>query len=104
MVSNHQIKQMPKLPLDFVGALPPRNAYSKFNPIMTEVHNVSYPRIFCWICTHPPNHGTKAAAVRDTWGKRCDKILFISNADGKKFSDLRYCFTLGVCRKNLKRI
>ena len=33
--------------------------------------------------THPPNHKTKAAAVRDTWGRRCDRIIFVSNEEGK---------------------
>ena len=46
---------------------------------------VNYPRILCWISTYPPNHQTKATAVRDTWGKRCDKILFMSNEDGEHF-------------------
>ena len=41
--------------------------------------HASSPRIFCWISTHPPNHKTRATAVRDTWGRKCDKILFGSN-------------------------
>ena len=31
--------------------------------------------------THPPNHKTKATAVKDTWGSKCDKILFASSED-----------------------
>ena len=62
--------------------------HNKFTPFKSEINNPPYPRIFCWISTHPPNHGTKAAAVRDTWGKRCDKILFISNEDGKQYRDV----------------
>ena len=45
------------------------------------LHPISQPRVFCWVSTHPPNHKTKAAAVRDTWGRRCDTILFVSNEE-----------------------
>ncbi|CRL06198.1 CLUMA_CG018901, isoform A [Clunio marinus] len=38
-------------------------------------------KVLCWVLTHPPNHNTKAYAVRDTWGKRCNKIVFISTMD-----------------------
>lgn len=35
-------------------------------------------RILCWVLTYEFNHQTKAQAVRDTWGKRCNKLVFIS--------------------------
>lgn len=35
-------------------------------------------KILCFVLTHPPNHRTKAVAVKDTWGKRCNKLVFIS--------------------------
>lgn len=37
-------------------------------------------RVLCWVLTYPHNHLTKAAAVRDTWGRRCNKLVFISTA------------------------
>jgi hypothetical protein len=37
-------------------------------------------RILCFILTHPTNHLTKAQAVANTWGKRCNKLVFISSA------------------------
>ena len=48
----------------------------------------SKPRIYCWVSTYPANHNTKATAVRNTWGQRCDNILFVSNEDGMIFPKL----------------
>ena len=39
-------------------------------------------RILCWIMTSPKSHW-KAKVVRDTWGKRCNILVFISSEEGK---------------------
>lgn len=35
-------------------------------------------KILCLVLTKPSNHKTRAYAVKNTWGARCSKILFVS--------------------------
>lgn len=37
-------------------------------------------KIICIVMTHPDNHQKKAIHVKNTWGKRCNKLLFMSSA------------------------
>ncbi|CAH0477640.1 unnamed protein product [Peronospora belbahrii] len=38
-----------------------------------------YPRILCFAVTYSVHHETRVRATAETWGQRCDKLLFFSN-------------------------
>ncbi|XP_054084235.1 glycoprotein-N-acetylgalactosamine 3-beta-galactosyltransferase 1 isoform X2 [Zeugodacus cucurbitae] len=54
-----------------------QHAYEN-NSIATKLHNEV--RVLCWIMTNPKNHKSKARHVKRTWGKRCNKLVFMSSA------------------------
>ena len=56
-------------------------------------------RILCWVMTTPANHDNKALAVKETWGPRCNVLLFISTENGtiwNSFAQFRIFFKLKV--------
>ena len=60
----------------FNGSTPVRRlAFTK--KATAPVHS-SGTRVLCWVMTNPLNHATKAKAVMETWGRKCDFLIFVS--------------------------
>ncbi|XP_042874573.1 glycoprotein-N-acetylgalactosamine 3-beta-galactosyltransferase 1-like [Penaeus japonicus] len=38
-------------------------------------------RVLCWVLMCPSKHNVTAVHVKATWGKRCDKLIFMSNEE-----------------------
>lgn len=65
----------------------------KQNIIKTTSNNV---KILCAVITTPNNLNVKAKTVMDTWGKRCDKLLFMSSPENGMYF-FTYClFTIKI--------
>ncbi|CAH0474185.1 unnamed protein product [Peronospora belbahrii] len=44
-------------------------------------HETSKLRVLCWVSTYHTNHEKRLHAIKQTWGKKCDKLLFMSNVE-----------------------
>ena len=54
-----------------------KDKHVETSKVVTGVKTRAGPRIMCWIMTTYANLMRKAIHVHDTWGHRCDKILYI---------------------------
>ncbi|OQR86579.1 glycoprotein-N-acetylgalactosamine 3-beta-galactosyltransferase [Achlya hypogyna] len=63
--------------------------YSKHVLRLVEVApKAAEPRILCFVNTISVHHSTRVKAVRDTWGQRCTKLIFFSNATDPAYPDI----------------
>jgi hypothetical protein len=45
-------------------------------------------KVLCMVMTNPKNHGTKAIHVKNTWGRRCNKLLFITSQEDPRLDTI----------------
>ena len=60
-----------------------------------EKHLSERVSVLCLAMTQPKNLRTKAVAVKNTWGRRCNKLLFISSVPDKELPALGFNTTEG---------
>lgn len=70
-----------------------KNERFRILSLRRSIYNVSMARklqkdvkICCMVMTHPLNHRNKSIAVKNTWAKKCDKLIFMSSKSHKKLN------------------
>lgn len=53
------------------------NEQNSDNNIVEYLFNTT--RVLCWIMTQPDYHQSRAIHIRNTWGRRCNTLLFMSS-------------------------
>lgn len=45
-------------------------------------------KILCWIMISPANHKTRGVHIKNTWGRRCNKLLFMSSIEDPELASI----------------
>ncbi|XP_053958307.1 glycoprotein-N-acetylgalactosamine 3-beta-galactosyltransferase 1-like [Anastrepha ludens] len=57
------------------------------NRLAAQLYNET--RVLCWVLTSPINHAKKAIHVKKTWGKRCNRLLFMSTETDDELESIK---------------
>jgi len=65
--------------------------YAKFALDLVQItqEKQKYPKILCFVNTISVHHYTRAMAVKETWGQRCDKLIFFSNVTDEVLGSIK---------------
>ena len=69
--------------------------------VNTTVADLLYKKVkvLCWVLTGPQNHEKKARHIKNTWGTRCNKLLFMSSKEDQELGAIG--LKVGEGRANL---
>ena len=88
-----------KLNLDIIGKLPSTSSIEKL-AIINDLDKLytnngkaktiaKEVKLLCWVLTTPSALQTKGIAIRSTWGKRCNILIFMSSIEDKILPAIR---------------
>ena len=83
-------KQQLRQPLEIKSVNESANAIELEKQIARGNELTNEVRVLCWIMTNPKNHRSKAVHVKQTWGRRCNILLFMSSETGIYAKDVMF--------------
>jgi glycoprotein-N-acetylgalactosamine 3-beta-galactosyltransferase len=64
--------------LERLGGNVPAMGLVQVQPMSPEA---AQTRVLCWVNTYHANHEARLRAIKRTWGRKCDKLLFMSDVE-----------------------